>query len=205
MIDVMLVVCVAVMINAAYAAAGLSAAARSGISLSLRDGAGLGVMLLGTAAECAALAMTHDWPARGMLLAGFGAVVTGAACDAVCGYVFDAITLSCLIAMLALSLALQTVAGFTLGAAATGGSLAILYAITRGRGLGLGDVKLACCIGGSIGAFLGVEALGIAFVIGGAYAAFLLATKRATRRAELRFAPYLAAGMAIVMLHGPLQ
>lgn len=77
-----------------------------------------------------------------------------------------------------------------------------LYALTHGRGLGLGDAKLACCIGAATGAANGLESLGTAFVLGGTYAAYLLASKRARRKDELRFAPYLAAGLAAVALHG---
>lgn len=77
-----------------------------------------------------------------------------------------------------------------------------LYALTHGRGLGLGDAKLACCIGAATGAANGLESLGTAFVLGGTYAAYLLASKRACRKDELRFAPYLAAGLAAVALHG---
>ncbi|HET9097477.1 MAG TPA: prepilin peptidase, partial [Candidatus Baltobacteraceae bacterium] len=137
-----------------------------------------------------------------MLLVAFGAVITGAACDAACGYVFDSITLPCLALLLLISIVSQTLAAFSIGVLACGGALMILYTVTRGRGLGLGDVKLACCIGAAAGAVGGVEALGIAFVFGGAYGAFLLGTGRAQRGAELRFAPYLAAGTALIALHG---
>jgi prepilin signal peptidase PulO-like enzyme (type II secretory pathway) len=119
--------------------------------------------------------------------------------------VFDAITLPCLALAIVISLVNHTAGQVTGGALAAGGSLFALYAITRGRGLGLGDVKLACCIGAGAGALGGLEALGLAFVFGGAYAALLLITKRAQFGAELRFAPYLAAGMALVIVHGSLS
>jgi leader peptidase (prepilin peptidase)/N-methyltransferase len=87
-----------------------------------------------------------------------------------------------------------------LGAVAVGGSLLLLYAITRGRGLGLGDVKLAAVIGIGFGPAVGLAALGVAFVAGGIYASWLLATKRADRRDPLPFGPFLAAGTVVAAL-----
>lgn len=80
------------------------------------------------------------------------------------------------------------------GAYAVGGALLALHLITRGRGMGLGDVKLGTAIGAGFGAAAGLVALGIAFVAGGAYASWLLATGRARRRDAIRFGPFLAAG-----------
>lgn len=89
------------------------------------------------------------------------------------------------------------------GALAAGGSLLFLYAITRGRGLGLGDVKLATTIGIGLGPAAGLVALGCAFVAGGAYASWLLVTKRAERRDTLPFGPFLAAGTVLAVLLAP--
>lgn len=201
MIYATLLACIVLAMNCAYATAGIAAAAGYGIALRLTRGAGLLVFAAGTLVEFAAV-MAHDGLTQVMLFIGFGAVVTGGACDAMCGYVFDAITLPSLTLLLLLSIASQTFTAFALGVLTCGGALMMLYAGTRGRGLGLGDVKLACCIGAAVGAVGGVEALGIAFVLGGAYAAFLLGTGRARRGEELRFAPYLAAGTAVIVLHG---
>lgn len=202
MIHAALITCIALCMNSAYAAAGLAAAQRYRIDLSLSRGVGLLVFAVGTLVQCVLMAFLPFGAPAALPILAFGAAVTGAACDAACGYVFDAITLPCLALMLALSAILGSLVPFATGVAAAGGSLAVLYALTRGRGIGLGDVKLACCIGGGAGALGGIEALGVAFVLGGAYAAVLLITNRAHRGQELRFAPYLAAGMAVVVLHG---
>lgn len=201
MIHAALLACIALGVNCAYAVCAITAASRYGIALRFTGGAGLAVLAAGTAVEVAAI-NTHDGFTQIALLIAFGAVITGAACDAACGYVFDVITMPCLALLLLLSIASHTFTVFAFGVLACGGALMILYALTRGRGLGLGDVKLACCIGAAAGAAGGVEALGIAFVLGGAYAAFLLGTGRARRGGELRFAPYLAAGTALIALHG---
>lgn len=202
MIEFALTICIAVAVNCVYAASALLAASHYGIRLSLERGAGFGLLVAGTAVECTALASAHGFEARLTLIVAFGAVVTGAACDAVSGYVFDAVTLPCLVVMCVSSVVFAAFSPFVLGVLAAGGSLGALYWATSGRGLGFGDVKLACCIGGAMGALGSLEAVGVAFVLGGIYAAFLLATRRASRGTEMRFAPYLAAGMALVVLHG---
>lgn len=202
MMDITVVTCLAFFVNALYALAAISSASRFGIELSLlRCRAGL-VVLAGTLAQCVAVSRQSNLGSAGLLIVAFGAVIIGAACDAECGYVFDIVTLPCLGAMSVLALVTGSVRAFAVGAAVAGGALLVLYALTRGRGLGLGDVKLACCIGGAVGAAGGLEALGVAFVLGGAYASYLLFTKRGRRGDELRFAPYLAAGMVAVVLYG---
>ena len=80
------------------------------------------------------------------------------------------------------------------GAYAVGGALLLLHLLTRGRGLGLGDVKLGTAIGAGFGPAMGLAALGAAFVLGGAYASWLLVTRRARRGDAIRFGPFLAAG-----------
>ncbi len=61
-------------------------------------------------------------------------------------------------------------------------------------------MKLAGAIGAGFGLPAGLLALGAAFVAGGAYALWLLATRRAGRGAEIRFGPFLAAGAFLVAL-----
>lgn len=202
MICFAIIVCVVVCLNAGFAAVGLAAAARYGICTTFARGAGLLVLTGGTATEFAALALHSYHTATGLFMLGFSAVTVGAACDAASGYVFDVITLPCLGLMFAYAAITHSVAPVVAGATIAGGSLAVLYALTRGRGLGLGDVKLACCIGGAAGVIGGMESLGIAFVLGGAYAGYLLLTKRGQRGDELRFAPYMATGMALAVLFG---
>jgi prepilin signal peptidase PulO-like enzyme (type II secretory pathway) len=65
---------------------------------------------------------------------------------------------------------------------------------TRGRGLGLGDVKLAACIGAGLGIAGGLWSVGIASVGGGLYGVALLALGRAQPKTAIPFGPFLAAG-----------
>ena len=86
------------------------------------------------------------------------------------------------------------------GAYAVGGALLALHLLTRGDGLGLGDVKLGTAIGTGFGPVAGLVALGAAFVLGGAYASWLLVTRRARRGDAIRFGPFLAAGTLVAAL-----
>jgi prepilin signal peptidase PulO-like enzyme (type II secretory pathway) len=162
------------------------------------------ILCAGTIAECAAVSLYGGAATKAMLITALSAAVTAAACDAVCGYVFDSVTIPCLAMMILIAAASHAVVPFAAGAAAGGGCLGLLYLATLGRGLGLGDVKFACCIGGTLGALGALEALGVAFVLGGAYASIALLGKYARRGDEMRFAPYLAAGFFTVVFHGAL-
>jgi prepilin signal peptidase PulO-like enzyme (type II secretory pathway) len=125
------------------------------------------------------------------------------ACAAVCastdlltGYVFDRVLAFASFGLLALSLSAHATVAAALGAAAGGGALYAVYFATRGRGIGLGDVKLAATIGFGLGAAGALEALRAATFSGGAAALALVAFGRVRANAALRFAPFLALGTA---------
>jgi len=83
-------------------------------------------------------------------------------------------------------------------------ALYLILALASPSGLGMGDVKLA----GSIGLVLGWDswtaplwATALAFVIGGVVSLALLAARRATRRSEIPFGPWmLLAAWSIIAL-----
>jgi prepilin signal peptidase PulO-like enzyme (type II secretory pathway) len=95
-----------------------------------------------------------------------------------------------------------TLAAALAGAAAVAGSLLALFVLTRGRGLGLGDVKLGVTIGAGCGPGAGLLALGTAFVAGALFAAMMVAAHRMRRRDAIPFAPFLAAGTIAGALPG---
>jgi len=140
---------------------------------------------------------THDrqgW--AGALLATVIAGVSACAIgDLRTGYLFD----RAIVLVSGLLISLADLSG-NLGSAVIAGvivtsPLAFLYAITGGRGLGLGDIKLAFPIGLGLGALAGLGALGAAFVAGGAVGVVLLARGYA-RTSTIRFGPFLAFGTA---------
>lgn len=91
----------------------------------------------------------------------------------------------------------------TLGGAALGaGALALLWLITRGRGIGLGDVKIMLPLGALFGPAVTVVLLFLAFVAGGIVGLFLLVTGRATMKTPVPFGPFLT-GAAILFILSP--
>lgn len=137
-------------------------------------------------------------PAQPALIALAGALAA-AAVDARTGYIPDRITRATALGALLLAASCGAAVHACGGAFAVGGALLALYLLTRGRGLGLGDVKLGTAIGAGLGPWAGIVALAAAFVAGGAYAAWLLATRRASRGDAIRFGPFLAAGAVAAM------
>jgi leader peptidase (prepilin peptidase)/N-methyltransferase len=137
--------------------------------------------------------------AAGALAAVSGTLV-GAVMDARTGLIPDAVTRTTAFAALACAVASGVAPLACGGAFAAGGSMLVLYALTRGRGLGLGDVKLGTAIGAGFGPGAGTFAIGAAFVFGGAYASWLLLTGRARRGDSIRFGPFLAAGTIVAAL-----
>lgn len=191
--------------NGALAAAGAGAAVllywRIAVSSAARRRLTIGTLPLGiplfavAGASGAALEGFHA-PA---IFAGAGVAVAGIV-DARTGSIFDPLTG----AVLLISLALALLDGSSLesagGAACVGGALLVLYLLTDGRGIGLGDVKLGIALGAALGASSGLTALAFAFIFGGSYGGWLLATQRAARDTAIRFAPFMAAGTFAALL-----
>lgn len=91
------------------------------------------------------------------------------------------------------------------GALIGAGILAALVLLTRGRGMGIGDIKLAGLIGASLGGSAALLALGSAFVVGAGVGLGLLAAGRAHLKSAIPFGPFLALGWLIAVLwHEPI-
>ncbi len=80
--------------------------------------------------------------------------------------------------------------------------MAVIYAATRGRGLGFGDVKFAGVIGYLFGLQQGFIALYIAFISGGLLAIVLLLTSKKGLKSEVPFGPFMVWGILAVLLFG---
>jgi prepilin signal peptidase PulO-like enzyme (type II secretory pathway) len=130
-----------------------------------------------------------------------GAIGVSAITDEAGGYVLDVVTLpSCAFSIVMAAYNARAIDSLA-GAVAASGALFSLHAVTRGQGLGLGDVKLAAVSGALLGTGAGLFALGTSFVLGGCVAMVLIATKRVARKTAVPFAPYIAAGtLAAVFL-----
>ena len=93
------------------------------------------------------------------------------------------------------------------GAAVGGGFLFAMDIIARlilkKPGMGGGDIKLMAVCGLFLGWWGALAALWIAAVTGGAFAVFLLLTKRAARGSYFAFGPFLCAGAAVCGIFAP--
>jgi len=92
--------------------------------------------------------------------------------------------------------------GAGLGAALWLGALGLIWLVSAGRGMGLGDVKLAPSLGATLGWFGGGIALAglvIAFGVGALVGIFLLLAKRVGRRDALPFGPFLLLGAVLAI------
>ena len=121
-------------------------------------------------------------------------VAVSAATDLQTGYVFDRVTLGAVATSLLIAVAAQGFLAALAGCAVGGGLPLVAYAATGGRGVGLGDVKLAAAIGAGLGVIGVIAALRVAVVCAGAAALALWCFGRVDRRSALPFAPFLALG-----------
>jgi prepilin signal peptidase PulO-like enzyme (type II secretory pathway) len=90
-----------------------------------------------------------------------------------------------------------------IAAAALGAAFfALLILVTRGKGMGMGDVKLAVPLGLIFGWPDIVPVVVLAFIIGALAGVALIARGRKTMKGSLPFAPFLIAGATIVFFAG---
>jgi leader peptidase (prepilin peptidase)/N-methyltransferase len=133
-----------------------------------------------------------------------GGTIVCAIVDARTGLIFDALTLTVAAAVCAELFMRGALGPGLLAGAIVGGLLLCLHALTHGRGLGLGDVKLGAVVGLGSGLTPGLVAIGCAFVLGAAYALVLLVAGRLRRSDAVRFGPFIAGGTAASLAAGVL-
>jgi leader peptidase (prepilin peptidase)/N-methyltransferase len=80
--------------------------------------------------------------------------------------------------------------------------LLVIYMLTRGKGMGFGDVKFSFCIGLLLGIMRGGLALYISFIIGGIIGICLLSTKKSKLKTKIAFGPFLIIGLYIMLFFG---
>lgn len=76
----------------------------------------------------------------------------------------------------------------------------LLFFLTRGRGMGFGDVKLAFPVGLLQGPVLGFIAIYMAFITGGLTALILIFTKKKSLKSKIAFGPFMIFGLALTLL-----
>jgi leader peptidase (prepilin peptidase)/N-methyltransferase len=78
------------------------------------------------------------------------------------------------------------------GALAFGGGIALIVYLTRGKGMGSGDIYIAAAIGALFGLMRGIEVALMSFWIGAIVGIILMALKKGVRmKTELPFAPFM--------------
>jgi leader peptidase (prepilin peptidase)/N-methyltransferase len=132
------------------------------------------------------------WPLLLLALV-VGLLAACASADLRCGTIPDSCSLGALVLILGAS-AFEHHWAPALGAALVGTAFAVSALVSRGRGMGWGDVKLAA----AGGALLGVFDATLAFTLA-ALAAYALARRAGRMSVPIAFGPYLAVSTAIAL------
>lgn len=75
----------------------------------------------------------------------------------------------------------------------------LIWLVSKGKWMGLGDPKLMLGMGTVLGLSQGIAAIVVSFWIAAAVGILLIITKKAGRKTEVPFAPFLVLGFAIVI------
>jgi len=78
----------------------------------------------------------------------------------------------------------------------------LLYLVTRGKGMGFGDVKYALVMGFLLGYPKGLVGMFVSFVMGGVVGVGLLITGKRKMKARVPFGPFLVGGTLIGLVWG---
>ncbi len=80
--------------------------------------------------------------------------------------------------------------------------LVLIHLFTKGRGMGLGDVKFAVLGGVLVGLKLTPVWLFLAFLTGAAVGSILILGKRAHLKSQIAFGPFLVAAIPLALFYG---
>jgi len=192
-------------VTALLACATFLAVAHGDERLSPREhtGAQFGSALVAVAATFAVLFRgPRDYPQIEILV---GALVVSAWTDLRLGLILDRVTVPALLSVVTFCALEGTTIASLLGILGSAGVVVALHAITRGRGIGLGDAKLAAVIGACLGVYGGGLALASAFVIAALVNSALLLMHRVKMGDRVPFGPYLAWGSVVAIALGAAQ
>jgi len=91
---------------------------------------------------------------------------------------------------------------FILAALVAAGFFLVIFLVSRGRGMGFGDVKLAVLMGFLLGLPDVLTALFLAFFFGAIIGIILMIYQKKSLKSEIPFGPFLIAGTFMAMLYG---
>lgn len=86
-----------------------------------------------------------------------------------------------------------------IGAGVAIGFFGLQYLLTRGKGIGLGDIFLGLFMGVALGWPSVVIAIFLAYIFGAGHAIYLLSTKKAHRKSKLSLGMYLMIGLVATL------
>jgi len=95
-------------------------------------------------------------------------------------------------------LPLQQILSALIGA----GFLLVLNLVTKGRGMGMGDVKFAIFMGLFLGYPKIIVAFYVAFIVGAIYGLILMILKKANKKSQVPFGPFLIFGTMVAWWFG---
>jgi prepilin signal peptidase PulO-like enzyme (type II secretory pathway) len=89
------------------------------------------------------------------------------------------------------------------GGIVIGGTFFAMAVATRGKGMGMGDVKLALFVGFALGLTIGIRALLVTALVGGAFAVLLMLIRIRKRQDIMPYGPFISAGaLALLFWQG---
>jgi leader peptidase (prepilin peptidase)/N-methyltransferase len=91
---------------------------------------------------------------------------------------------------------------YLLSAIGAAGGLGFLYLITKGKGMGFGDVKLAVFMGLFLGWPNIIVAMYVAFVTGALFGLVGMVSKKMTKKTQIPFGPFLILGTLVALIWG---
>jgi prepilin signal peptidase PulO-like enzyme (type II secretory pathway) len=97
---------------------------------------------------------------------------------------------------------LKTLGFYLLSAIAAGAFFFAIVLVTKGKGMGLGDVKMAFLMGLVLGWPLILPALLLAFISGALFGLGLIIAGRAKMKSEIPFGTFLAAATFLTIIYG---
>jgi len=83
-----------------------------------------------------------------------------------------------------------------------GGFIGLLVVITKGKGMGVGDIKLAFLLGFILGWLGIIIGLGSAFIMGALVGILLIISKAKKLKSSVPFGPFLIAGFYFALFYG---
>jgi len=96
----------------------------------------------------------------------------------------------------------ENLVGYILGGMGASGFLGLLFLVTKGKGMGVGDVKYALFMGLILGWERVIVGLYIAFVSGAMVGMVLLLMKKVGRKSKIPFGPFLIFGTVVAYFFG---